>query len=30
MQMRKDFDKKTNEINKLKLDMMGEQFVLNS
>ena len=30
MQMRKDFEKKQQEINKIKLDVVGEQFILDS
>ena len=30
MQMRKDFEKKQQEINKVKLDVVGEQFILDS
>lgn len=30
MQMRKDFDKKQQEMSKVKLDVIGEQFILNS
>jgi hypothetical protein len=30
MQMRKDFDRKQQELNKKKLDIIGEQFILNS
>lgn len=30
MQMRKDYDKKQQEISKFKLDVIGEQFILNS
>lgn len=30
MQMRKDFDKRQQDLNKSKLDIIGEQFVLNS
>ena len=30
MQMRKDFEKRQQEINKVKLDVVGEQFILDS
>lgn len=30
MQMRKDYEKKQQEINKIKLDVVGEQFILDS
>ena len=30
MQMRKDFDKRQQEMSKIKLDVIGEQFILNS
>lgn len=30
MQMRRDFDKKQQDLNKYKLDVIGQQFILNS
>ena len=30
MQMRKEYEKKQQEINKIKLDVVGEQFILDS